>query len=101
MSTSSNAYAVTQEAQKEGSYTLGAVATESISSDEGSDAHKDESAEDETNWNLQQIKCRIPAAQHHNLPSNEKEVEYHRTGAKRQPCYRRGRIGNCADRRRA
>ena len=44
MSTSSNAYAVTQEAQKEGSYTLGAVATESISSDEGSDADKDESA---------------------------------------------------------
>ena len=48
MSTSSNAYAVTQEAQKEGSYTLGAVATESISSDEGSDADKDESAEEES-----------------------------------------------------
>ena len=30
------------------SYTLGAVATESISSDEGSDADKDESAEDES-----------------------------------------------------
>ena len=48
MSTSANAYAVTQEEQKEGTYTLGAVATESLSSDEGSDTDKEESAEDKS-----------------------------------------------------
>ena len=36
MSTSSDAYAVTQEDQKQGTYTLGAVAMESLSSEEGS-----------------------------------------------------------------
>ena len=46
MSTTNNAYAVTEDAQTEGSYTLGAVATESISKDDGDDAEDENSTDD-------------------------------------------------------
>lgn len=46
MSTTDNAYAVTEDAQTEGSYTLGAVATESISKDDGDDAEDENSTDD-------------------------------------------------------
>lgn len=46
MSTTNNAYAVTEDAQTEGSYTLGAVATESISKDDGDDTEDENSADD-------------------------------------------------------
>lgn len=46
MSTTNNAYAVTEDAQTEGSYTLGAVATESISRDDGDDAEDENSTDD-------------------------------------------------------
>ena len=45
METSSDAYAVTEEAQTEGSYILGAVATESIESSDESDTESDESTD--------------------------------------------------------
>ncbi len=49
MTTSSGAYAITEESQSEaGRYTLGAVATEEISSDEDTDAKEDSTAEDST-----------------------------------------------------
>lgn len=47
MSTTNNAYAVTEDAQTEGSYTLGVVATESISKDDGDDT-KDENSTDDS-----------------------------------------------------
>ena len=46
MSTTNNAYAVTEDAQTEGSYTLGAVATESISKDDGDDIEDENSTDD-------------------------------------------------------
>ena len=46
MSTTNNAYAVTEDAQTEGSYTLGAVATESISKDDGDDTKDEKSTDD-------------------------------------------------------
>ena len=46
MSTTNNAYAVTEDAQTEGSYTFGAVATESISKDGGDDAEDENSTDD-------------------------------------------------------
>ncbi len=46
MSTTNNAYAVTEDAQTEGSYTLGAVATESISKDDGDDTEDENSTDD-------------------------------------------------------
>ncbi len=46
MSTTNNAYAVTEDAQTEGSYTLGAVATESISKDDGDDSEDENSTDD-------------------------------------------------------
>ena len=45
MSTTNNAYAVTEDAQKEGSYTLGAVATESISKDDAEDENSTDDSE--------------------------------------------------------
>ena len=47
MSTTNNVYAVTEDAQTEGSYTLGVVATESISKDDGDDT-KDENSTDDS-----------------------------------------------------
>ena len=46
MSTTNNAYAVTEDAQTEGGYTLGAIATESISKDDGDDAEDENSTDD-------------------------------------------------------
>lgn len=46
MSTTNNAYAVTEDAQTEGSYTLGVVATESISKDDGDDTEDENSTDD-------------------------------------------------------
>lgn len=46
MSTTNNAYAVTEDAQTEGSYTLGVVATESISKDDGDDVEDENSTDD-------------------------------------------------------
>ena len=46
MSTTNNAYAVTEDAQTEGSYTLGAVATESISKNDGDDTEDENSTDD-------------------------------------------------------
>lgn len=48
MTTSSNAYAVTEESQEQGTYTLGAVATETISTEEDSDTDADEDADEDT-----------------------------------------------------
>ncbi len=45
METSQNAYAVTQEDEKEGTYTLGAVATESIADESSTDEDSTEAAE--------------------------------------------------------
>lgn len=45
MSTTNNAYAVTEDAQTEGSYTLGAVATESISKDDAEDENSTDNSE--------------------------------------------------------
>ena len=41
MTTSENAYAVTEDSQTEGTYTLGAVATETISSSDGTSDEED------------------------------------------------------------
>ena len=48
MQTSSQAYAVTEETQEEGTYTLGAVATETISSEEEDAEDESSDSEDET-----------------------------------------------------
>lgn len=45
MSTTNNAYAVTEDVQTEGSYTLGAVATESISKDDAEDENSTDDSE--------------------------------------------------------
>ena len=44
MQTSDNSYAVTEDKQEEGTYTLGAVATEQISSDDSSDSSSSDSS---------------------------------------------------------
>ena len=48
MQTSSQAYAVTEETQEEGTYTLGAVATETISSEEEDAEDESSDSEEET-----------------------------------------------------
>lgn len=44
MQTSDNSYAVTEDKQEEGTYTLGAVATEQITSDDSSDSSSSDSS---------------------------------------------------------
>lgn len=46
MTTSSNAYAVTEDAQEQGTYTLGAVATETVGSEEATDVDSEEESTD-------------------------------------------------------
>lgn len=48
LTTSSNAYAVTEEVQEQGTYVMGAVATETIEGEEASEAAEEEAKENDT-----------------------------------------------------